>query len=312
VESRRASIATDHPVAVAALIFANLALIFILAPFGDYAQRFYRVGWPVACCSGLLAGQAMWFVLWFTYSRSSLAYRTAVTAIVGAVFGIGFVVGHWVATTPATHWHLFRQSDLRQLEHMKYAAIGFWMLVWLIYVLLLPAKRLRGISLGNSAANIAPRLRPHQISIWDLMLWSCVVIVPLGIVRVFLVQYLAEVFYQVLIIAGFGLVFGLPVFRAAFAQRNVLLWLLAVVIYAGVLTWGVDGFFYLQGKYFTRTTTPPLREFLFVVGMACLTMYANCWALRWMGMQWLTIPKQTVGACAAAGIASSEAALRGV
>src|SRR5689334_5861922 len=113
------------------MIFANLALILILVPFGDYAQRYYRVGWPTACCSGLLAGQAMWFVLWFAYSRSSLAYRAAITAIVGAVFGIGFVVGHWIATTPATHWHLFFQADLKQLENMKYATLSFWMLTWL-------------------------------------------------------------------------------------------------------------------------------------------------------------------------------------
>jgi len=32
-------------------------------------------------------------------------------------------------------------------------------------------------------AHVEFRLRPYQVSIWDLMLWTCVVIVPLGVVR---------------------------------------------------------------------------------------------------------------------------------
>ena len=294
-ESRRASATTDRHVAVAALIFTNLALILILLPIGDYAQRYYRVGWPMGCCSGLLAGQAMWFVLWFTYSRSSLGYRAAITAIVGAVFGIGFVVGHWLATTPSTHWHLFFQADLKQLENMKYATIGFWMFVWLIYVLLLPAKRLRGISLGNPAANVASRLRPHQVSIWDLMLWTCVVIVPLGVVRIFLLQFLAEFFYQVLIAAGFGLVFGLPVFRTAFVERRNLIWLLVLAAYVSALTFGMKECFELQRWYSRGGPTQPFWEMLLVTFFACFGVNVNCWALRWMGLGWLTTPKPVEG-----------------
>jgi hypothetical protein len=241
---------------------------------------------------GLLAGQAMWFVLWFTYSRSNLAYRAAITAIVGAVFGTGFVVGHWLARTPSSHWHHFFQADLGKLDDMKYVTVGFWMFVWLIYVLLLPAKRLRGISLGNPTANVAPRLRPHQVSIWDLMLWTCVVIVPLGVVRIFLLQYLAEVFYQVLIAAGFGLVFGLPVFRAAFVERCHVIWLLVLAAYVSALTFGIKEFFELQRWYSRGGPTQPFWEMLLTAGFACIVVYANCWALRWTGMRWLMTPKQ--------------------
>ncbi len=279
---------------MAALIFANLALIMILHPVVE-SQRFLRFGLPMACCTGLLAGQAMWFVLWFTYSRSNLLHRAAITAIVGAVFGIGIVVGHWLAKMPSTHWHLFFQADLKQLENMKYATISFWMFVWLIYVLLLPAKRLRGISLGNPSANFMPQPRRHQVSIWDLMLWTCVVIVPLGVVRVFLVEYLAEVFYQVLIAAGFGLVFGLPVFRTAFAERRHLVWVLVLAAYVSALTFGIKEFAELQRWYSRGGPTQSFWEMLLPTGFACLTIYANCWALRWLGMRWLTTSKQAEG-----------------
>ncbi|MGI8978038.1 MAG: hypothetical protein ACR2FY_02310 [Pirellulaceae bacterium] len=288
--------------AVAALIFANLALILILLPIAEHAQRYFRFGWPMGLLSGgLLAGQAMWFTLWFTYSRSSLAFRMAILAIIGVVFGMGFVIGHWVATTPSTHWHLFLQADLRQLENMKFAAVGFWMFVWLVYILLLPAKRLRGISLGNPATNVAPRLRPHQVSIWDLMLWTCVVIVPLGVVRMFLLQYVAEIIFDVLIAAGFGLAFGLPVFRAAFAERRPWIWLAALVGVTVVLTYGIYEFFVLQNWwYFRRSNPQPFPEMLIVTAIACQAIYANCWALRWLGLRWLIAPKPAEGRSSAA------------
>jgi len=292
---------TDRSVAVAGLIFANLALILILLPLAIYAGRFYRLHWPNLCCSGLMSGQVIWFALWFTYSRSSLLYRAALVVVVGSLFGVGFVVGPWLATMPSTHWHLLFRADNRQLEEMKIAAIGFWMLVWLIFILLLPAKRLRGISLGNPAMNIAPRSRPYQVSIWDLMLWTCVVIVPLGVVRVFLAQYLAEVFFQVLLMAGFGLVFGLPTFRAAFAERRPMLWLLALGTYVVFLTFWIVEFFFLQSKYFTQANSPPLRESLSVASIACLVVYTNCWVLRRLGLRWLKTLKK-----ADAGIATAE------
>ena len=131
------------------------------------------------------------------------------------------------------------------------------------------------------------------------MLWTCAVIVPLGIVRVFLLQYLAEVFYEVLLVAGFGLAFGLPVFRAAFVEKRPLIWLLAVAAYVVVLVFGIAEFFFLQSKYFTGASTLPIRESLVVSGIACLVVYANCWALRWMGLRWLTTPKPAEGRSAA-------------
>src|SRR4029077_15767707 len=123
------------------------------------------------------------------------------------------------------------------------------------------------------------------------MLWTCVIIVPLGIERLFLLQYLAEVFFQVLIMAGFGLVIGLPVFRTAFVERRHMIWLLVLATYVFALTLGIKEFFELQRWYYRGGPTQPFWEMLLATDFACLVVYANCWALRWMGLRWLTTPK---------------------
>ena len=284
--------ASDRPLAVASLIFANLAMSLILLPFAEYANRFVGIGWPIRCCGGLMFGQAMWFFLWLTYSRSSLGYRAALAAIIGPLFGSGYVVGTWCGKMPPRYWHLFFQADLQQLENIKFATIGFWMLAWLTLILLLPAKRVRGVSLGCPAPAIVPTRNSRQFRILDLMLWTCVVIVPLGFMRVFLVQYLAEMFFQILLMAGFGIAFGLPVFRAAFAEQRPALWLLVLVVYAVALITGMNAFYHIQNMYFSRGAAPPFGESFYVAGLACLVVYANCWALRGLGMRWLTTPKK--------------------
>jgi hypothetical protein len=300
-ESRTASSRTERPIAVGALVFANLAVIWILLPLAEHAQRFYRLGWPSVCVMGLVLGSAIWFTLWFAFSRSSLVFRLAVAAVVGPLFGMVYVVGVPMALTTPARWPalwdtLFRYDMWQsQMEMMKFVPLGFWMLVWLIYILLLPLKRLRGVSLGCPSATVAPQARPYQISIWDLMLWTCVVTVPLGFLRIFLVQHLAMMFFGLLILAGFGLAFGLPVFRAAFAEKRRWIWLLGVTAYIGVLTTGIYAFFYLDHRYFFRGNPLPVRELSIITGLGCAVIYANCWALRWMGLRWLKTPKPAEG-----------------
>jgi len=128
-------------------------------------------------------------------------------------------------------WRIVRQAFLQVFPPCLAFSLA-------IYAILLPYRRLRGLSVGTGAKDKNSDPRSRQFRIIDLMAFSFIVAAPLAIIRVCAhgPQLPTFLLFFGLLTAG-GLLFGVPVFFASLAGRRSIIWAPLSICFILALGW---------------------------------------------------------------------------
>jgi len=177
---------------------------------------------------GILIGQLLWITLWASLSDARLYFRWGllVSAVCAATLGIALLpyLSHLYYGIPFQsalgngRWRIVMQAFLQVFPPCLAFSLA-------IYAILLPYRRLRGLSVGTGAKDKSSDPRNRQFRIIDLMTFSLIVAAPLALIRSFARGEQLPIFllFFALLVAG-GLLFGVPVFFASLAGRRSIIW----------------------------------------------------------------------------------------
>ena len=221
---------SQRPVAISCLVLANLVLAMGLVLSAFLAPGLFRTPMPVILIVvGILAGQLLWITLWASFSEARLYFRWGLLCAAVSVGTLGFallppyVVQLWYGTPlqqafKNVPWMHVTQEFWRDAPPCLAFALA-------MYAILLPYRRLRGISVGAGPTHERTDSQGRQFRIIDLMVFSFIVAAPLAIIRVCARGEHLPTFllFFGLLTAG-GLLLGIPVFIASLAGRRALLW----------------------------------------------------------------------------------------
>lgn len=233
---------SQRPVAIAFLVLTNL-----LIAMGSVFTAFHlppRSGSPMSVAlftGGILIGQLLWITLWASLSDARLYFRWGllVSAVCAATLGIALLpylsqLYYGIPFQSAFgngRWRIVMKAFLQVFPPCLAFSLA-------IYAILLPYRRLRGLSVGPGAKNNSGDPRSRQFRIIDLMTFSLIVAAPLAIIRVCAhgPQLPTFLLFFGLLTAG-GLLFGVPVFFASLAGRRSILWAPLSICFILALGW---------------------------------------------------------------------------
>jgi hypothetical protein len=233
---------SQRPLAISFLVLANL-----LIAMGSVSTAFLlppRMGSPMAVTAilgGLLVGQLLWLTLWASLSDARLFFRWGLlaSAVCAAIFGITLLPSllqlfsgiPFQTAFGNGRWRVVMQAFLQVFPPCLAFSLA-------IYAILLPYRRLRGLSVGTGAKDKNGDPRSRQFRIIDLMAFSLIVAAPLALIRSFArgEQLLIFLLFFALLVAG-GLLFGVPVFFASLAGRRSIIWAPLSICFVLALGW---------------------------------------------------------------------------
>ena len=278
---------SERPIATALLLLGNLIavqfapyLLFAINPRG-ISQLFWMIG--------VLAGQCVWLAFWFSMSQLRLRYRVTAllvtVPIANAVYQYGWIMAPW-------YW--FRVPRELLLEHLANSRLwsatvmgtGFCLsFVLVMYAILLPIRRLRGISLGRRPPDAAAR-HNRQFTVRDWMIWSAVGGLSIAIFRwtvpddrFLLMLYFGSV------VAAVAVLIGAAFFSASLCgYRSLVAMPLALAFVLAVAWLGTEGAYQLPGF---PASGPPIefRMAIAVITSAWIAIGLNNLMLRCFGVR---------------------------
>lgn len=227
---------TQRRVPLALLVLANSPSLFA---FNTILGLNFGLGgpppmWIMILLLGVISGQAVLMAYWFSLSKDALWFRLAVLATTlvagGFVTSLLMAAGEMQALAQASPGSLdFVQAVLIMFGRVVGIALAWFTLA---YAVLLPIRRLTGISLGSADALASEVPKRRQFQMYEWMIWSGIVALPFLLVRLATLDEPEAVLpiSIVVIVLQFSLLLGWPVLQSAFALRNPLAWSLGTLI----------------------------------------------------------------------------------
>lgn len=189
--------------------------------------------WLMILLMGVISGQAVLMAYWFSLSKDALWFRLAV--LVMTLVGGGGVTSLLMA---AGEMQAFAQPldslDFTQAALLAFGRIVGMALAWftLAYAVLLPIRRLTGISLGTADDSASEIPKRRQFQMYEWMIWTGIVAIPFLLVRLATLDEREAVLPLsiAVVVLQFSLLLAWPVLQSAFAQRNPLAWSLGTLV----------------------------------------------------------------------------------
>lgn len=233
---------SQRPFAITFMVLANLVIMTwpVLITFG--APGHFRLSIPLlSIVGGILAGQLLWITLWASLSDARIFFRWGLLcgAVCAANVGIAIspnVMQLWYGTTlQATFGPSRRELIMQEFLRGVPPCLAFALAV---YAILLPYRRLRGLSVGTGPKDKSSDSRSRQFRIVDLMIFSFLIAAPLAIIRSHArgEQLPTFLLFFALLTAG-GLLLGVPVFIASLAGRRAIIWTPLSICFILAMAW---------------------------------------------------------------------------
>jgi hypothetical protein len=276
----------SHYFVATGLVISEVAVALLLLWSTTYcAWHFRGTQWMQACAGGFVLGQGVSFAIWLTYSRCSWLFRLALVALLAPILATGYYVGECLARWPSTHWHLILSLP-EERERIQYGTVGMWIFMWVVFVALIPMRYAHGVALTREGTMGASNARPFQFRIWQVMLWTCIIVTPLAVFRNFInADYLASSCLVALFFSGLSLIVCFPAFRAAFARRHLVWYFVALCGYLCLVCLCVTEVQFIWDLLHSRARPLDFSGAFAALGSACIATYLNCWLLRLLGIR---------------------------
>ena len=273
-----------------ALLLANLVSLPVLLAVMMYPIGASPALWPLVLLGGCITGQATVLAVWFGLAREPFWFRTLILVVALVAFHSSHSLFNasrelvvlqqqnpdWLKSVswPSFAWYLAVDIGLGLVW-----GVALYLLVWLI---LLPLRRWKGVSLGTAfSADAARTDASRQFHILDLMKYTGLVALFLLLLR--LISASNPLMAGALILMSVSLMgVGWIVFRAAMSDRHPAPWFLGTVALLGTMA-----FLLCEGAWLIdKTNGTNIRSMLdlraietFLVGAAA-AIGLNAWMLR--------------------------------
>jgi hypothetical protein len=280
----------DRRVALLLLLFANAPLFAAAgAMIASLPVWSFPPIWLLLLLIGCVLGQTMLLAIWFSLSQDTLWFRLSLVIGTLAAFQTGLCL--------CEIWLKISIQYPRELDNWREAAVylaGEWLrsmalglsMVLAAYALLLPIRRMAGVSLGTGEPHGEQGSRWRQFRISEIMIYTVIVAAPLMLARLGAPDE-PEAVVLICLTCFVPLLLAFAVLCAALARRRAWLWTAGAFALpfamAAILT---EAYAYLNPP--GRFAPSPLYGFWpleTLIVAAAATICVNAFVLRWLGFR---------------------------